>query len=655
MKRLRFFRILLPAILVPFLVLVGLELRKRIDPWSPPVGRTEEGTSARGIHFSDHDGEKLTMTIEAESYSDIGEGKQRLQGVRPLTVFRDAGQPLVVYADFANWEGEPGARFVRVEGGIEVREEEDGLSVNIPVLEIDEAAGEARSLGGVRFEAVEMQGTAASVIYPLDDRPTVFRDLAVTMGDRYRLRAETATLVEGSEEILLEGGVRLLGPEMDLDCAALRIFRDDEGNLRRILADGDVDAGAMLKDNSHARIKSGSLEAGWDEAGEVDFLLMDQDVILQMDEQGLAARMVRISNRERRDDRWDFLAAGGVYLEGVTDDGKVGMQSARIEGVLESDGRLRAADVTGTIRFTGPESMAEADSGRIEAAGEEYAITLHSSPALRARVSSARHRVTGQTIRLRSGSQYILAEGRVEATLLPEPGGSGEDAGMFRKGEAVHFVARLMEGSADGRTIRFTEDVRGWQGERTLSADTVRLDKASGDLLAEGKVGTRLPGRGRDALAGADFIHISANRLEYSRDAATAVYSGKVRVRQAEGWMETDRLEAELQAGESDLEVLRAIGKVVLEYRSRAKDGRPELVQGDADRAEYRPEEAVVRLFGERQRATLRRSGAEAITIFGRILRYHLKEGTIEVEKGLSGRTRIETPEGGREETSGDE
>ncbi|MBD3866709.1 MAG: hypothetical protein IFK94_01165 [Acidobacteria bacterium] len=653
MKRLRFFRILLPAILVPFLVLVGLELRKRIDPWSPPVGRTEEGTSAQGIKFTDHDGEKQTFTIEAESYSDIGDGTQRLQGVRPLTVYRDSGEPLVISADFADWEGEPGARFVRVEGGIEVREEADGLLVNIPVLEIDEASAEARSLGGVRFEAPGMTGTAASVIYPLDDRPTMFRDLAVTMSDRYRLRSETATLVEGSDEILLEGGVRLLGPDMELECAVLRIFRDDEGNLQRVLAVGGVEAGALLKENSNARMKSGSLELSWSEAGEIDFLLMDQDVILQVDEQGLAARMVRVSNRKRQDERWDFLAAGGVYLEGLSRDGKVSLQSSRLEGVLESDGKLKDADVTGSIRFTGPETMAEADSARIEKSEAQYAIALHSSPALRARVSSARHRITGQNIHLRSGSQYILAEGRVEATLLPESGDSTKDAGMFRKGEAVHFVAREMHGSPDGETIRFTGDVRGWQGERTLSADSVQLKKAGGDLLAEGKVGTRLPGRRADSLADADFIHISGDSLVYSQQSATAVYTGNVHVRQAEGWLTTERLEAELQKDDSDLEVLRAIGNVVLEYRARSESGGTEQVQGDSDRAEYTPADAVVRLFGERKRATLRRSGPEAVSIFGRILRYYLDEGTIEVEKGLSGRTRIQTPEGGQEEPSG--
>ncbi len=655
MKRLRFFRILLPAILVPFLVLVGLELRKRIDPWTPPSGRTEEGASATGIRFTDLEGPDQRFDMKAESYSEVGEGKQRLRGVRPLTVFRDSGEPLVISADFADWEGEPGTRFVRVEGGIEVREEQDGLSVTIPVLEIDEAAKEARSLGGVRFEAPGLAGTAASVIYPLDDRPTVFRDLVVNMDSRYRLRSESATMAAGSGEIVLAGGVRLLGPDMEVDCSSMRVIRDEDGNLQRILAAGGVDAGASLDGDRNARLKSGSLEVSWDEAGEIDFLLMDQDAVLQLNEQGLAARMVRVSNRERLDERWDFLAAGGVYLEGLAgaDQDKVSLQASRIEGVLEPEGKLVAADVIGSIRFTGPESLAEADRGEVRAAEDDYDITLHSSPVLRARISSARHRVTGQTIKLRSGSQYIRAEGGVEATLLPDSG--AESAGMFRKGEAVHFVARVMEGSADGETIRFTDGVRGWQGERTLSADSIQVGQSTGDLLAEGQVGTRLPGKRAGSLKDSDFYHISGDRLEYDRQASKAVYTGEVHVRQDEGWLETDRLEAELQEGGSDLQVLRALGNVLLEYRVRAESGAPEQVQGDSDRAEYRPGEAVVRLFGDRKRATLRRSGPEAVTIYGRVLRYYLDEGIIEVEKGLSGRSRIQTPEGDREEPSGGE
>ncbi len=653
MRRLRFFRILLPAILVPFLVVVGLELRKRVDPWSPPTGVADEGSSARGINFTDMDGPHRRFKLEAESYSEDGEGKQRLQGVRPLTVFRDSGEPLVISADLADWEGELGQRFVRIEGGIEVREEEDGLLVHIPVLEIDEAAAEARSLGGVRFEAPGLKGTAASVIYPLDHSPTVFRDLAINLDDRYRLHSESATMVQGSEEILLEGGVRLLGPDMELSSETMRVFRSD-GNLQKVLAEGGVDGGSLLDGERNARLRSGTLEVTWDGEQNLDFLLMDQDAVLQLDEEGLAARMIRVSNRERTDSRWDLLAAGGVYLEGLAVEGKVSLSASRIEGVLETDGKLVEAEVSGAIRFTGPETLAEADHGEVRQDGEEYAITLHSSPLLRARVSSERHRVTGQTIRIRSGSQYMRAVGRVEATLLPEPG-AVEDSGMFRRGEAVHFVSRFMEVSPDGRTIRFTEDVRGWQGERTLSANVIELEKVTGNLVAEGGVATRIPGGQADALSDADFINITGHRLLYDGENRTAVYTGEVHVRQDEGWLETDRLEAELQGGGSGLEVMRALGNVVLEYRVRSESGIPQQVQGDSDRAEYVPEKAVVRLFGDSKRATLRRSGHEAVTIFGRILRYHLEEGTIAVEKGLSGRSRIQTSEGGEEEPSGGE
>lgn len=248
----------------------------------------------------------------------------------------------------------------------------------------------------------------------------------------------------------------------------------------------------------------------------------------------------------------------------------------------------------------------------------------------------------------------MRAAGRVEATLLPEAG-SGEDSGMFRSGEAIHFVSRFMDVSQDGRTIRFTEDVRGWQGERTLSANVIELVKPTGNLLAEGGVGTRIPGGQGDSLSDADFINITGRRLLYDGEKKTAVYTGEVHVRQDEGWLETDRLEAELQGEGSGLEVMRALGNVVLEYRVRSESGIPQQVQGDSDRAEYLPEKAVVRLFGDRKRATLRRSGPEAVTIFGRILRYHLEEGTIAVEKGLSGRSRIQTSESGEEEPSGGE
>jgi lipopolysaccharide transport protein LptA len=146
-----------------------------------------------------------------------------------------------------------------------------------------------------------------------------------------------------------------------------------------------------------------------------------------------------------------------------------------------------------------------------------------------------------------------------------------------------------------------------------------------------------------DAVSQSDYIQISSAGLEYDGDGRQAVFSDGVRVRQAEGWMESELLEVDLKQGGGGIEMLRAYRNVQIEYHSPSASGVPSPINGTADRMEYTPDDALVRLFGEESPATVSRAGEGSVKSEGRVLRYRLDTGRIEVESGGPDRAKIRT------------
>jgi lipopolysaccharide transport protein LptA len=148
-------------------------------------------------------------------------------------------------------------------------------------------------------------------------------------------------------------------------------------------------------------------------------------------------------------------------------------------------------------------------------------------------------------------------------------------------------------------------------------------------------VTTRVPREAEGAiLAETDFLQIAADDLEYDGRTRRAVYRGHVRVTLLEGWLEADRIEVQLSEDEGGIHEIWAYDNVRIEFRDPEERDVPQLVSGTADRVSYVPGEQTVRLFGDEKPASVRRLGTQGATTTGRVLRYQLDVGTLEVESG---------------------
>ncbi len=213
---------------------------------------------------------------------------------------------------------------------------------------------------------------------------------------------------------------------------------------------------------------------------------------------------------------------------------------------------------------------------------------------------------------------------------------------MFKTEQAIHFVASTLESEDAGDHLVFREHVRGWQGERNLSADEIELSRLDTALHARGNVNSRIPREAeRAALAEADYVQISADRLDYNGQSRLAVYQGNVRVDLLEGWLESQRVEVRLGDEQGGIAEVLALEDVRIEFREPDAEGTPQLVSGSADRLSYTPADKTVRLFGDDKPASVRRLGAQTASTSGRVLRYRLDLGTLEVESGEQAPARI--------------
>ena len=188
----------------------------------------------------------------------------------------------------------------------------------------------------------------------------------------------------------------------------------------------------------------------------------------------------------------------------------------------------------------------------------------------------------------------------------------------------------------------FTGSVRGWQGERSLSGARVEMDQSGELVTARGSVTSRLPRKEGGAVSEADYLQVSADVLDYRGKEGKAEYVGQVRLRQAEGWLDAARLDVTLGPSGGVARAL-ASGDVSFEFRARDGQGRPQQATGKGDRAQYLPGESLLRLFGDRTPASVRKDAPQGGTTEGRVLRYRLDSGVLEVESGARDRGRIET------------
>ena len=636
MLRIRIFRILLPLAFVA--VLIGLvytvDWKPAANRTLPPEGDIQNKADEVRVKIFGDDGElSKTLDAVAGSFNDCGENCMEAQDIRSFEIARRGAESLVVVqAASSRVIGPEGDRDMDFEGPVRLYDPDLEIEIEMPALGVDEAPGLAISKGSVHIEHDDRITIAERLQYGLNGQPTQLDRLEMRDQEDGQLSARRALLHDGVDDIEFQLGMRFKRREDErFSAESARVLRES-GITRELRASGHVSAMQRLADGGILEIGGDALDVDWDASGRISTVDMRGNALVEHRQQRLASDRWRM---ERQAGGWAMQADGSVQVAMPTPpDGKTGQMSGEQMTARLSDGfELLHAEIAGTVEFVGDGMRAEAGRATIGsggASGEDRSVQLWSDAGRRARFAQGPTRVAADEIATDTQGNHLDASGRVEATLLETRDGATD--GLFRTDQAIHFISQRLQGHEGGQKLRFTGDVRGWQGDQNLAAKEVTLDQPAGRIEALGEVSTRLPRERGGATARIDdFIQVTSERLLYLQQERTATFEEAVRTVLAEGWIESGTLivhQAE-SGSDEELQRLEAAGDVKLEFI----DGETRST-GRADRLVYIPAEQTIWLYGDDRPAEVRREGDSNGTSRGRVLRYRLDDGSLQVESG---------------------
>lgn len=660
MLRIRLFRVLLPLLLIAVVVLLIWAIRAPPSPQVPidPTESTDSRVSGGEIteYTLGEDGQlRESLSLAADFAKECGPECFEAHGVRRFKLSREGLEPLEIDAESTVVTGPDGQRKMKFTGPVRIVDHDLGLVIDLPHLDVDEVAGVARASGALFIEGANHRTRAEHLVYGLAGQATELVRLECQDDAGGLLLAGRGFLHDGLNDIELVQGVhfRRAGDE-SFRAETSRVVRHEDGRLKHVTAAGNVDAGFRISDG-FVEAAGDAMEVSWNDSGDATELILDGRALIERGPWLFSADRLEFRALDNPGSHWSIDAEGSVRLAGPVEGGTARVRADRLSARLDENLDVLEAEAHGDVRFEAPDIQADAAFARLfraDGLDADLRIELLSSPDQRARVAQARSRVTADRIETDAGGNSLFASGRVESTLLPQPG-SGALDGLFRTDKAVHFISSELHADQEGQRLTFRGNVRGWQGEQNLSAREIVVDQENRTLTARDRVTTRFPRKREGAVAGAEeFVQITAGELDYEESDSRAIYRGNVRVVLAEGWIESDTLTVMQNRVGSGFERLLAEGDVRLEFLGVSDDsGEPvSRTTGHGDRLDYIPGEETLRLYGDEQRAEIQRGGEQAGTSRGKVLTYRLDDGTLKVEGGSS----ISTPPPATAPSNGD-
>jgi len=446
-----------------------------------------------------------------------------------------------------------------------------------------------------------------------------------------RLDCERLVYRRGEGLVRALDDVYLAYGDQEISTHALALFlRDDQRTLRLLRARWDVVANLRtvgeVGEESRARVVGQLLEV---EPGEdnPDFRRLrveggaaEPASIEMVDATGLARRI-----------SGDFLeshSAGGVpqIIEGFG-------APMVIDEYLDFDPPFplrRACADHGTARFLPDGTLAQIHlEEQVELRDHELHLSGGSWAVLDAQegvldiegpevvLYDERGELSAPHVRYRRDKGIVRAGPGVRATLLQAAALAESPLGRGRGPIRVESVEAVW--TNEPSTFSFRGGVRAWRGQNLLLADQLRGDETAGELAASGDVKTVWFPEADDGSRGQP-IEVVAEQLTFREAENLLLYSGGVRVEQAERTLTCRELSVVLEERTSQAERMICKGEVHLidPIANRQVWGETAIYEVPASRIEISGDEVRLR-------------DAEQNTMVGKYLVYDLEAGNVQL------------------------
>jgi len=412
---------------------------------------------------------------------------------------------------------------------------------------------------------------------------------------------------EKVETLEMKGHAKVAG--VGEGAGALRLMQSDAINLE-FAADGRTLRGAMLASPAPQRA---SVDLSTADAG--DRRVSGQWIDIRFAEDGATVTSLTVRDAVQL----DLPAAGAEPARTITsatlvtkgDPGK-SLNAARFDDHVEYReqrpgaaarvvrsraldlstqpglGAIDSAHFTGAVRFEEDRTAAAAgDVQYFVGRGIVLLDGVDDTTGLVPRVADGQVTIDGRHIEMALDSKQITAKQDVRSVMVAAsergagaPGGTPRRAGMLKPDQPVNAMSEVLNYDSASRLAVYESvapaRARLWQGDTTITGDTITVDDATGNLSAKGRVASTLMLEQRNEKTQAlerSPSTASANDLVYEDAQRRATYTGGAHVVGAQGDMRGAKIELYLKDGGSELDRVEGYGAVQLRDGLRVATG----------------------------------------------------------------------------------
>jgi lipopolysaccharide export system protein LptA len=577
--------------------------------------------SANGFSLSKSEGGRTLFTVQASKAAQEITGHAELRDVNIVAYGNQGNRFDQIYGK--SFEYDPKTGIIHADGEVHIdlqgvaegnvrpdltppRELKNPIHLLTSGLQFNRNTGIASTNQRLEFRIPQASGSAVGATYDSKAAAlTLHSQIDIQDGKGAHLTAESGLITKEPERIQLQRA-RITRPGSVIDADELMVYLRPDNSIDRILGTGNVTASTHGK--SDAQLQAPRAEVILGEQDRVRIASLSGGVKINASGNqpmhGTAGRVVLDFGSNNRLDK--VHALDQVHL--VQDPPK-----ERTEGQsLTLDAQAVDFNVNGQrqAETAGPGQIvlaSEGGKGKTIATSDRFIARFDSKGHLQTLVGSPNARVVSQT----PGQPDKTTTSHVLTLTMAPTGGL---AGIVQEG-SFHFVeapskpgqtgseATAEKAAYDPQTEMFalTGSPRVTDAGATTTADHMRVNRRTGDALADGSVKTtysQLQSKPNGALlASSDPIHVTAASMAAHRSNGTAKYSGGARL-----WQGSRIVEAPTIDFDRDHRTVVAQGKtgqpVSTVFVQESQNGKQTPVNVTGLRLTYQDSERQARFEG---------------------------------------------------------
>jgi lipopolysaccharide export system protein LptA len=440
---------------------------------------------------------------------------------------------------------------------------EDPIHLESDGLTFNKNSGDASASGKVIFQTPQATGSAVGIKYiAKTGTMNLLSTVAMTVNrpQPVSLNADRGVITKEPHQVVL-AGVRLIREQQQMQAEQATFFLRDDNTVDHVLAEGNVESAIHGSSDIHERsdraellltgtrnlltsaILTGNVQLVSGDSAQPAEAAAGRATLHFGGEQKLetvhAEDGVHLSQKSGQGKALVAVASSSRPPAGSTKDQDIEM-SAPVMDFIVKDGRLlERAETSGPpqIVITQPganqKTLVTAAKFTAKFTDKNRLDTLHGEPDAKI-VSSV---IGGTSVQGKSGqSDRISTSKMLDVVFLPDGGVQSitqSGAFMYVDGTEKAWAQRAEYTTADQMLV-MSGSPRVVDGGMTTTAQTLRMNRATGDAVAEGNIKSTYsdlksqPDGGM--LASSDPIHVTSRSMTAQRSSAIAVYTGDARL-----------------------------------------------------------------------------------------------------------------------------